>query len=478
MTEIQEGRYVLSPSKPQMVSALGAIRKDNGKVRLIHDCSRPEGSSVNDFSPLLLKHRFQSVGDAAHLVTPGGYMAKVDLHSAYRSVSIHPSNFPATGLQWTFKGHKDPTFMYDTRLPFGSKRAPGIFHRLTQAVRRMMERRGYSAIIAYLDDFLIIAPSYEECAEALGVLLRLLRSLGFAVAWSKVEGPRTALVFLGILINSVSMTLELPHSKLISFKSLLISFASRKRATCRQLQQLAGKLNWASQVVKGGRIFLRRILDIIAPLKHKSHKAILTADFHQDIAWWLSFLGTFNGVSCLPHEAPSFHVLTDASSIGAGYSCGHDWAYTNWQADIPPMTHRHINEKEVAAIVLAALRWAGCWRGGRVLVHTDNIVAKHAINTGTSRSPCIMQWTRLLFWLCASFDITIEAIHVPGHFHHLPDAISRLHEPGQSLRLHALLQEQCPALHCPHSHLPAHMSFNSFLYLFQSVVPSPSLRKH
>jgi hypothetical protein len=46
----------------------------------------------------------------------------------------------------------------DKKLTFGSKLAPGIFHRLSQAMRRMMSRRGFTIVAyMYLDDFLIYA---------------------------------------------------------------------------------------------------------------------------------------------------------------------------------------------------------------------------------------------------------------------------------------------------------------------------------
>ena len=60
-------------------------------------------------------------------------MAKVDLKSAYRSVRISNQSQEVTGLKWTFPNRHDYTFI-DTKLPFGSKLAPGIFHRLSQAV--------------------------------------------------------------------------------------------------------------------------------------------------------------------------------------------------------------------------------------------------------------------------------------------------------------------------------------------------------
>ena len=52
MTETEEGRYVIVKSSPKIVSALGAIPKDDGSVRLIHDCSRPEGNGLNDYAVL------------------------------------------------------------------------------------------------------------------------------------------------------------------------------------------------------------------------------------------------------------------------------------------------------------------------------------------------------------------------------------------------------------------------------------------
>ena len=143
-TEIGEGRYLISESKPVIVSALGAIPKaDSSNIRLIHDCSQPAGCAVNDYATLDSKTRYQSVQDAVSFLSPKAFMAKVDLKSAYSSVPVHHSNWQALGLQWCFQEHSEPTFMVDTRLPFGSRLAPGIFHRLTQSVRRMLEDRAY-----------------------------------------------------------------------------------------------------------------------------------------------------------------------------------------------------------------------------------------------------------------------------------------------------------------------------------------------
>ena len=49
--ELRNNRYVVCHQKPMVISALGAVPKaESEDIRLIHDCSRPHGSSVNDYA--------------------------------------------------------------------------------------------------------------------------------------------------------------------------------------------------------------------------------------------------------------------------------------------------------------------------------------------------------------------------------------------------------------------------------------------
>jgi hypothetical protein len=56
--------------------------------------------------------------------------------------------------------------MIDQRLPFDASCSPEIFNKITQAVREIMVYKGFKTIVCYLDDFLIIAKSYDECQTA------------------------------------------------------------------------------------------------------------------------------------------------------------------------------------------------------------------------------------------------------------------------------------------------------------------------
>ena len=144
--------------------------------------------------------------------------------------------------------------------------------------------------MVYLDDFFIIGATYAECLEIFSCLIELLQQLGFQISWHKVVSLTQCLTFLGILVNTVGQTLELPEDKLVALQDLVQAFIHRSRASKRQLQSLAGKLSWACRVVYGARTFCRRILDVVTAIKSASARYRLSLEFYADLQWWANFL--------------------------------------------------------------------------------------------------------------------------------------------------------------------------------------------
>ena len=441
LDELASGNYLISDTKPRIVSALGAVPKpDSEELRLIHDCSMPSGLGVNSYIEIE-KQKFQTIDDAVALLQKGYYMAKVDLRHAYRSVPVHPANYQALGLKWKFKGCTKYTYLMDTRLPFGGKSAPGIFHRLTQAVRRMMVRRGFTMVVVYLDDFLVIGKSHSECQAAYNVLCELLVSLGFHLSSSKVVPPCQCLTFLGVQFDTNCLSLSLPVKKLTDLRVIITTFLQRKRASKRQLQQLAGRLNWACKVVYGGRTFLRRGLDLMNTMPHSASKCRLRLAFHRDMEWWNEFLVTFNGKCDFLDSRPITDLQTDACAYGLGAFFKGDWFYSNFLVDAQPLAHLHINFKEALCVVFAAQRWASSWRNKSVIVYCDNTAAVAMINKGSTRNPAMMKYLRHLFWLSATYNFRIRAVHIAGKLNITADHVSRLHEASHFLSFMNILQQ-------------------------------------
>ena len=319
------------------------------------------------------------------------------LKHAYRSVGTHPSSWKVTGMSWLFQGTTDITFLFDKRLPFGARTSPMVFHRLTQSVCRMMARRGFT-VLAYLDDFLIIEPSQQQCQIAVDTLLDLLQSLGFTINWSKVVQPSQSLCFLGVEMDSVSCVLRLPRVRVSELLDILNLTSTKHKCQKHHLQRLVGKLSWAARVVRGGRTFLRRLITVMSSAKHRHHHVYLNTQARADLHWWASLLPVFNCRSLFPDELPLTSALayTDASPAGGGCCWHNDWLYVNWALDFPNICPLHINYKETFMVLQATKRWAPSWSGQRVVVKSDSEVAAAIVNKGTTSCPIMMD-PRLCF---------------------------------------------------------------------------------
>ena len=266
--ECREGK-VLGPFDPTTevfsrvhVSRFGVIPKgSSGKWRLILDLSSPTGFSVNDGIPEYCSLSYTSVDKAAQLVWrlgPQSLLAKVGIQSAYRMIPVHLEDWLLLGMVW------QGNLLIDAALPFGLRSAPRIFTAVADVLEWRAKFEGVTCIIHYLDDFLIVAPpGGAKCRQDLESLLGLFTRLKVPVAAEKVEGPSTRLTFLGIEIDTSSMSLRLPSEKLSSLKSMVADWLHKKSCCIQDLQFLVGKLQHACKVVRPGRTFLHRMFELL-----------------------------------------------------------------------------------------------------------------------------------------------------------------------------------------------------------------------
>ena len=292
---LQQDRFAVADQShmPKIINALGAVPKKNSdEVRMIMDCSRPPTMNPNSYIDLE-HYKYVTVDDAANICQPGCWLAKLDLKNGYRTVGTHPDSWRVTGMSWCFNGSKVPTYLYAKRLPFGARASPMTFHRLTQAACRMVANKGY-AVLAYLDEFLIIELTQLRCRAAFDMPASLLESLGFTINWTKVVSPNQRLTFLGVEIDTVKCELRLPDDRVTELLSLCKATILKRKCSELHLQRLLGKLNWAAPVVRGGRIFLRRLITLANSVKRPHHRVYLNLRARADTLWWTSLLPAHN----------------------------------------------------------------------------------------------------------------------------------------------------------------------------------------
>lgn len=409
-----------------MISRFGVIPKSQpGKWRLILDLSSPTGQSVNDgIDSSLCSFKYINVDDAAAVMVKlgrGAMMAKIDIAHAYRNVPIHPQDRQLLGMQW-----EDKLFV-DKTMPFGMRSAPKIFSALADTLEWVLLQRGVSISLHYLDDFLTLgAPGTRECQRNLRILQEVCALLGFPLAAEKIEGPTTALVFLGIILDSTQMEMRLPETKLQRVKEMVAVWQTKKKATKRQVLSLVGLLAHAAKVVTPGRTFIRRMINLAHTVRELHHWVYLNGEFKSDLQWWHLFLEQWNGKSCMASHcaySPSTTLVSDASgSWGCGALWGKKWLQLAWVGD---WAEQSITVKELLPIVIAVALWGEAWTKSHVLVKCDNMAVVHVLASRTSRHSRVMHLLRCLYFLLAKWEISVHAEHIPGVLNTAADAISR-----------------------------------------------------
>ena len=135
-------------------------------------------------------------------------MVSIDLKDAYFSVPIFQPHRKYLRFIWNFKRYEF------TCLPFGYSLAPRVFTTIFKPIMAYFRFLGFRVII-FIDDLILIASSYDDCLQQLDILKQTLCELGFTVNVKKSQVVSVnEVLYLGFIINSIAMRLQLPVVKL------------------------------------------------------------------------------------------------------------------------------------------------------------------------------------------------------------------------------------------------------------------------
>ena len=428
--EIALGR-IIGPVPPcevpcgTQLNPFGVIPKASqpGKWRLIVDLSSPEGASVNTgIEPELCSLRYLHLDRVVQELRKLGrraHMAKMDIESAYRMVPVHSGDRQLLAVQWAGQ------MFFDTRLPFGLRSAPKIFTAVADALQWIFIRQGMTWVDHYLDDYITLGPpGTTTCQANLERMLSSCQRLGVPVASEKCAGPTSVLVFLGFELDTEQMIIRLPQEKLQRLISLVHDWVGKKGCRKRELESLLGHLQHAATVVRPGRTFVRRLIELVAAFRNNNHWIRLNASTRSDLMWWWTFMEGWNGIALMPELVALSHpLMTDASGAwGCGASWGSQWFQWKWEG---PSQEWAIAQKELLPILFATVIWGRKWFGRRIECHCDNAAVVSVVNTGQSKDKGLMHLLRCMFFVAAKLQLHLHAVHVPGHTNVAADSLSR-----------------------------------------------------
>ena len=405
------------------------------KWRLIVDLSSPGSASVNDgIDKEMCSLSYTSVDAVVEKILDLGrnaLLAKLDIKQAYRMIPVHPQDRLLLGMEWE-------EYVYvDKALPFGLRSAPIIFTAVADALQWIMQKNGASYVDHYIDDFITAGKGgSDECSRNFTIMHKSCEATGTPVEPEKSIGPTTVIVFLGIELDTEVMEIRLPADKLARLVQSLKEWRGKKACHKRELLSIVGLLSHACKVIRPGRSFLRRLIDLSSKVSNLDHFVRLNQSARSDLEWWFQFAKQWNGKAMIyrrPKELAQGTLVSDASgSWGCGAFFRDKWFQLEWAGNLK---NAHISVKELVPIAIAAAIWGPEWSTESIEVKCDNAAVVAVLNSGNSRNPELMHFMRCLSFFMAKFQFTLRASHIAGSKNVLADALSR-NNVDQFLLLH------------------------------------------
>jgi Reverse transcriptase (RNA-dependent DNA polymerase)/Reverse transcriptase-like len=403
-------------------------------------CLDLSGSGLNASLPDF-PFSYASSADAVAMMTPGCWMAKLDIKSEFLTMGLaydsrHLFGFRRGDKKWYYK-----------RCPFGGKLFPALASAFMAEVLAVARSLGCERALVYMDDFLVMGDSREECQRNLDLLISILTRQGWTVADEKTSLPAQRIEFLGIVFDSLSMTMSADPSKAdaVLYKleaarsSVDALLSGRARAfDVEIIQSLAGNLVWFSGVITCGRLYTRPLFDLLKARRSLVVSAPLVGRLAEALDWWTMTLVAWKGsqlaqgnVRILPPSSADSYVYYqgDAGDDGFGYfqllpaSRKVLWSAFAWPSDasVPASS----TEKELCTL-LSAVRSNLSWSDRVVVVVFDSAVAALAINNGSSPSPAVWLLVRDILSLADARNVSFAALWVPREQNTFADYLSHV----------------------------------------------------
>ena len=425
---------------PLVCSPLQIVTKDNSNSkRLVVDLSFPLTSSVNSgisnetFLDQPINLHYPSVNTLAQYVRIKGrgcLMFKTDLKSAYKQIPIQPNDWHLCAISW-----KSSYYVY-VREIFGLRSSAYACQRTISSIPYLMRKNSY-LVCSYLDD-IAGAESVSKAFSALLTLQNLLGSLNLIENPDKVTLPATKMIFLGILLNSEDFTMTIPEEKLQEIRVLLNEWLSYDSCTLKQLQSLIGKLQHVSCCIRGGRIFINRLLNTLreANKLQRTRKIAVSTDLKRELNYWFYLMTNFNGVSIMSElEWTEVNAVfaSDASMTGAGGVNYENKTYFKLTFPARYLEYK-IHILEMLSLLLCCKVWGKHWKGRKIQARSDNQCVVIAVNKGASKDPFMQSCIRELFYICSIHAFEIRAVYISSKDNVLPDSLSRFKDSAQQTR--------------------------------------------
>lgn len=354
--------------KGQFLSGIFLIPKPNGSSRLILNLKRLNKFIETDHFKL------EDYKVACKLISPNWFMGKLDLQDAYYTIPIQDKY--KKYLRFTFENN-----LYEFNcLPFGLNTAPYVFTKIMKPIISQLRNLGFISVV-YLDDILLLGNSYSSCLRNISTSVELLKRLGFSINKDKsCMIPSQNCCFLGFILDSQRMTLELTLEKRQKIHNQIKRFKRLSKCKIRDFAKLIGSLVSCCPAIKYSWAHIKNLEreKYLALLKSKGNYEAdmqLILELQKDFSWWE--VNVMHRNSSMASRNFKLEIFSDASLTGWGISCGNNRTHGRWSES--ERLH-HINYLELLAAFFGLKCFAEKLKSCDILLRIDNTTAISYIN--------------------------------------------------------------------------------------------------
>lgn len=305
------------------------------------------------------------ITDLLRSIKGSSYFVAIDLRWGYWNIPMSRSSIKYTAFRCILG-------LYEfLKMPFGLTNAPATFQRMADFLFGDLREKG---VLAYLDDILVHASTFEECLAKLKVVLDRIEAEGLVVNIEKTNFFPSRLKYLGHIIQN-GTTVPNPAKTEVLNKI-------RKPQNVYDVRRLLGMLGYYHPYLPDFAGTMAPVFDLIAKTPNSKRRNKVTAvewkEVHENaVRKAVGQLQT--AVLTIPLESDNFRLETDASgtSIAVILSCQRNnglWMPVEFASKKLGIAQKRwpIRDQEAFAIIFGLKKFETYLKGRSFQVFTDH----------------------------------------------------------------------------------------------------------
>ncbi|XP_061999331.1 uncharacterized protein LOC133716671 [Rosa rugosa] len=344
---------IIRPSTSPFSSPVLLVKKKEGTWRFCVDYRQLNAATVKDRFPIPIVDELLDELHRAH------YFSKLDLHSGYHQILMHPEDIAKTAFR-THEGHYEFVVM-----PFGLSNAPSTFQALMNHIFKPLLQK---FVLVFFDDILVYSADLESHIAHLAEVFTILQVNSLKVKLSKCTFGQPTVSYLGHTMSAQGVSMDPTKVQCLLYWP--------KPTTLKALRGFLGLAGYYRRFIQNFSLITRPLNDMLKVDGFNWSQASEDAFLH------LKHAMTTAPVLALPDFSKPFTIAADASGIGIGAVLSqqnHPIAFLSKTLS-PKNQLLSVYDKEMLAILFSVEKWRPYVLGRHFTILTNHQTLKHLMD--------------------------------------------------------------------------------------------------